>query len=78
MISEIKRKYFDNGLREMVKEDYVTVGKIFGRIIYYSVTICFYYFWGAFYQALCSGNCRSLENGRTLLIPHKLFTISLP
>ena len=31
-------KYFDNGLKEMVKEDYVTVGKV----IHYSIMVCLY------------------------------------
>lgn len=29
----IKEKYFDFGLRELLADDYVTVGKIFGKYI---------------------------------------------
>ena len=30
LLQDIKEKYFDHGLRELLKEDYKEIGKIFG------------------------------------------------
>ena len=33
VLAAIKEKYFDHGLREHMKEDYITIGKIFSKCI---------------------------------------------
>lgn len=31
VLGAIKEKYFDNGLREHLKEDYITIGRLFSK-----------------------------------------------
>lgn len=40
MLVEIKEKYFDNGLRELLADEYTCVGTIMGIIILMLLGVC--------------------------------------